>query len=87
MEKPFCKTGELNGSSYVEIPLRSNAILSIQNNDKYCFLWSILASLHPSEIDHPNRISNNNQYFFELNIDAFDVTKGFKCSDMHRFEK
>ena len=41
------KTTELNGTSYVKIPLRSNAILNIQNNDKYCFIWSILASLHP----------------------------------------
>ena len=39
----FYKTNELNGSTYVKIPLRSNAILNIENNDKYCFLWSILA--------------------------------------------
>ena len=45
----FYKTTELNGTSYVKIPLRSNAILNIQNNDKYCFIWSILASLHRCE--------------------------------------
>ena len=28
------KTGELNGSSYVKIHLRSNAILNLQINDK-----------------------------------------------------
>ena len=39
----FHKTNEMNGSNYVKIPLRSNAILNIENNDKYCFLWSILA--------------------------------------------
>ena len=54
----FCKTGQLNGTSYVKIPLRSSAILTIQNNDKYCFIWSVLASLHPCENDHPNRVSN-----------------------------
>ena len=43
MKISFYKTGELNGSSYVKIPLRSSAILNIQDNDKYCFLWSILA--------------------------------------------
>ena len=53
MKISFYKTGELNGSSYNKFPLRSNAILNIQNNDKYCFLWSILASLHPCENDHP----------------------------------
>ena len=34
------KTIELNGTSYVKIPLRSNAILNVQNDDKYCFIWS-----------------------------------------------
>ena len=43
----FYKTNEMNGSNYIKIPLRSNAILNVENNDKYCFLWSILAYLHP----------------------------------------
>ena len=29
----FYKTGEMNGSNYVKIPLRSNSILNIENND------------------------------------------------------
>ena len=58
MKISFYETGELNGSSYVKTPLRSFAILNNQNNDKYCFIWSILASLHPCENDHPNRVSN-----------------------------
>ena len=41
MKISFDKTEDLNGTSYVKIPLRSNAILNIQNNDKYCFIWSI----------------------------------------------
>ena len=87
MKKSFYKTGELNGISYVKIPLRSSAILNVQNNDKYCFIWSILASLHPCENDHPNRVSNYKQNFNELNINGFDFTNGFKCSDLHRLEK
>ena len=43
----FCKTSESNGSNYVKIYLRSSAILNFENEDKYCFLWSILAPLHP----------------------------------------
>ena len=50
----FYRTGELNGSNYVKIPLRSSAILNIENDDKYCFLWSILAHLHPCNINQPN---------------------------------
>ena len=87
IEISFYKTGELNGSSNVKIPLRSSAILNIQNNDKDCFIWSFLASLHPCENDHPNRVSNYNQYFNEINIDGFDFTNGFKCIDVHRFSE
>ena len=57
----FYKTNEMNGSNYIKIPLRTNAILNIENNDKYCFLWSILAYLHPCNINHPNRVSNDRQ--------------------------
>ena len=53
----FYKTGDLNGSNYVKTPLRSNAILNIENNDNYCFIWSKLASLHPCNNNHPNRVS------------------------------
>ena len=82
----FYKTTELNGSNYVKIPLRSNAILNNENNDKFCFLWSILAYLHPCS-NHPNRVSNYRQYFNELNCQDFDFTNGFNCSDIHIFNE
>ena len=50
------KSEELNGSSYVKIPLRSNAFVNIKNDAKYCFIWSMLASLHPCNNDHPKRV-------------------------------
>ena len=83
----FHKTLELNGSNYVKIPLRSNAILNVENNDKYCFLWSILAYLHPCNNNHTNRVSNYEQYFNELNIQGFDFSGGFRCSDFHKFNE
>ena len=83
----FYETTEMNGSNYIKIPLRSNAILNVENNDKYCFLWSILAWLHPCNINHPNRVSNYRQYFNELNIQGFDFTNGFRCSDVHKFNE
>ena len=83
----FYKTNEMNGSNYVKIPLRSNAILNIENSDKHCFLWSILASLRPCNINHPNRVSNYRQFFDELNIQDFDFSKGFKRSDVHKFNE
>ena len=83
----FYRTIELIGSSYVKIPIRSNAILNIENNDKYCFIWSILGFLHPCENSHPISVSNYEQYFNELNIEEFDFTNGFRCNDVHKFEK
>ena len=81
------KTGELNGSSYVKIPLRSSALINIKNYDKYCFIWSILPKLYPCDNDHPNRVSNYRQYFDQLNFEGSDFNNGFRCSDVHKFEK
>ena len=67
--------------------MRPNDISKIENNGKYCFIWSILASLHPCNKNHPNRISNYRQNFNELNINGIDFTNGFKYSDVHKFNE
>ena len=67
--------------------MTGSAILNIENYDGYCFLWSVLAHLHPCNISHPNGVSNYRQCFNELDIQGFDFSNGFKCSDVHRFEK
>ena len=82
----FYNTGNMARPSYVKIPLRSSAILNIKNNDKHCFLSSILAYLHPCE-NNSNIVSSYRDYFNELNIEGFDFTNSFKCSDVYRFEK
>ena len=87
MKLTFYKTGNLNGSNYVKIPLRSSAILIIENSDKYCFIFSFISHLNPCENSHPTRVSNYEQYFNEFNIQGLDFTNGFKYSDLHRFEK
>ena len=87
MKISFYKTTEMNGTSFVKIPLRSNAILNDQHNDKYCFIWSILAGLYPCKNTHPSRVNNYLQFFNELNFQSFDFTIGFKCSDVHRFKE
>ena len=43
----------MDGRSYVKITLRSSAISNIENDDKYWFLWSVLAYLHPCKNNHP----------------------------------
>ena len=83
----FYKTGELNGSNYVKFFSRSKAILEIRKDDKYCSIWSIVASFHPCFNDNPNRVSNYRHFLNELNIEGFDFTNGFKCGNVHNFEK
>ena len=83
----FYKIIEMNVSNYVKTPLRSNAILNTENNDKRCFLWSILAYIHPCKNNHPNRVSNYKNYFGELNFQGFDFSKGFRRSDLHKFNE
>ena len=51
------------------------------------YYWSILASLHPCDNIYLNKVSNYNDNFDELNIQGFDFTNGFNCSDVYKFEK
>ena len=87
MKRRYDKTGELNGSSYTKTPWRSNAILILENLDKYFFLGSTLANLHPCENNHPTREKNYRHIFKELNIEGFGFSNGFKCSDVHKIEE
>ena len=77
----------MNGRSYVKNPLRSNAIVIMENNDKYCFLLSRLAYLHPCNNNHRKRVSNYGHFLNQLNFESFDITNGSKCSDVHKFGK
>ena len=65
----------------------SSAFLNTEDNEKYCFLWSIFAHLHPCNNNNLNRVSMYRQYFNELNIEGFHFTNGFKCSAVHRFNE
>ena len=49
-----CKTATYNpvgGSSHIPTPKavsHAHAVVNVQNKDPYCFVWSILAALHPA---------------------------------------
>lgn len=62
--KPF------KGSSFLELPpklKRKRALLNVQNDDNFCFVWSILAALHPNK-HNPNRVSVYKKHFKTLNL-------------------
>ena len=83
----YYKTTKMNHTSHNNIHLRSSGIFNIENNDKHCFIWSILTYLHPCNTSHSNRVSNHRPYFNQLNIEGFDFSKVFLCNDVHKFEK
>ena len=74
----FYKTGEMKCRSHVKIPLRSAAILNIENHDENCFILSILAKLHTCKNNQPKRVSKYRQNFKELNVQGFDFTNEYK---------
>ena len=79
----------LQANSYIPLPSyisHKKAILNIQNRDEKCFLWSILASLHPvSRKDNPNRVVNYIQYEHELNTEG--LTFPVPIHQIPKFEK
>ena len=62
----------LQGSSYVKLPKGledKKAILNVQNEDEKCFLWSVLAALHPvRRKDNPHHVGHYKRFEQELNV-------------------
>ena len=62
----------MRAPSYLPLPKELTAkhtCLNIQNNDKKCFLWSILALLHPVQCrNSPYRVSKYQEDEHELNM-------------------
>ena len=57
------------GSSYIPAPQHiqnKHCCINIENNDNFCFLWSILAQLHPVN-QNRHRVNNYRPYLHELN--------------------
>lgn len=75
------------GSSYIQLPIKlksKKAIINIKNNDNKCFVWSILAGLHPAQKD-AQRTSKYKKYFKTLNTDGIEFP--VEMRDIPRFEK
>ena len=74
------KFDPINGSAFFPLPdeLRhpKNGILNIQNNDEKCFLWCVLAHIHPASRDR-QRVSHYLPHESELDMSGieFPVTK------------
>ena len=77
----------LKASSYIALPKvikNRKACINIQNNDQKCFLWCVLAALHPTE-DNSNRASKYMEFDNEINING--IKYPVKVKDITKFEK
>jgi hypothetical protein len=83
------KYAPLKPKSYIPTPpaIKSkHAVLNIQNNDNKCFLWSILAALHPrSYKENANQVFYYKSYENELNMS--NITYPVKLNDIDKFER
>ena len=82
------KYNPMRASSYLLLPKEPKAkqgCLSTQNNDEKCFLWSILASLHPVKCrNHLDRVSKYQEYVRDLNMSGIQYPVDIK--DIGKFE-
>lgn len=72
----------MKASGYLPLPKEFKAkggCLNIQNNDKKCFLWSILELFYPVQHgNHLTRISKYREYEYELNISGNPIPRRHK---------
>ena len=82
------KYDPIRASSYLQLPKELQAkqgCLNIQNNDEKCFLWSILASLHPLQYrNNLDRVSKYQEYEHVLNMSGIQYPVDIK--DTGKFE-
>lgn len=75
------------GASYIPLPkklARKNLVVNVKNNDEKCFLWSILAALHPRKTNVTN-VEKYKKYEHELNTDG--ITFPMALCDIQKFEE
>ena len=78
----------LRGSSYLPTPAcigKKKCTINVKNhNDQKCFVWSVLAALHPGE-RNLNRVNRHRDREATLNMTG--ISFPVQISDINRFEK
>ena len=71
----YYKDEDIEASSYIKLPFKTNAVINVQNEDDKCFLWTIISCLHPTEdITHSYRLTHYKPYEKDYKIDNYPVT-------------
>ena len=78
---------DIRASSYCNLPKSfssSTSVINPQNDDNYCFLWSILA--HKYKVDtHRERVSHYKKHLHDLN--QGDIQFPMKIKDIPTFKR
>lgn len=77
----------LAGSSFIELPDRiknKKACINIQNDDKKCFLWSVIAGLYPAA-KNVHRLTTYKKHEDVFNMQNIEYP--VKVRDIDRFER
>lgn len=80
------KYSPFRGGSYIDLPSvvrNTKSCLNIRNNDNYCFLWSIVAAIHPQK-NNVCLTSSYPHYSIVLNTDGMTFPPSYK--DIKIFE-
>lgn len=87
LEVHTVKYSPISASSYMELPPKlrfSRGVINIKNEDQKCFLWSILAALHPAEANS-SYVDHYTEY--EHTLDMTDIDFPVSLSKVEKFEK
>ena len=87
LEIHTAKYNPLRGKSHFNIPpsiSARKATINIKNSDDRCFLWCILAALHPVDV-HAEHVSNYTQFEHELNVEG--LTFPMPIKQIPKFER
>jgi len=70
------------------MPKRNNGIINIQNNDDWCFSWSVLGALHPVKV-HPERNPHQlyGSFVEELNMEDIPIPVPVSTPVYKKFEE
>jgi hypothetical protein len=77
----------ISGSSYMALPRKirhTGGVVNVNNKDQKCFLWSILAALHPVD-RNPQDIYHYSPFENELNMTGIDFP--VSLSQIDKFER
>ena len=61
------------GACHKALPFKTKAVINVKNNDEKCFLWSLLAALHPPVNDSVSRVTSYKKYESEIKIEKYPV--------------